>query len=400
MGKCLPGLFILTLATISFADECADKIIEFINAHAPGVRELVFFFFFELSFTLKPFFLETSKFVLLYLFSGVEEATRGEAPVDQSVEEGPKGTSTDPTSSPSCPPDISQSPPHSPSTVPLYSSPPTISPITISLDIPIRVEYLPDSVSVPSPIFLLQGYSSPISTLSSTSVPMSRTFSTITNPTKINLSDQNVPHLASLSKPTPILGSFSISPQTLSDSHPSNFSSLDILPPLSSSIIHDQVMSSCSFATSIVVPPSSFASSSSHNTSFPRKSRGGRLVEGKSSRGVLLGVDPQGEGGEIQGSFPHPLLILAPAISLFPSLYLSPPRDTFLRKGLDFSTKPRVSDYFPHTPSANPYFTNYSCSPKIFSPIVSFNEPSEYYLTCFPLLTLVTSSLDKTIGPC
>ena len=194
-------------------------------------------------------------------------------------------------------PDMSQSP-YSPSTVPLYSSPPTISPITISPDIPIRVEYLPDSVTVPSPIFLLQGYSSPTSILSSTSVSTSQTFSTITNPTTINLSDQNVPHLASLSKPTPILGSFSISPQTLSDSHPSNFSSLDVLPPLSSSIIHDQVMSSCSFAPSIVIPPSSFASSFSHNTSFPRKSRGGHLVKGKSSQGHSpRGRSPRGRRG-------------------------------------------------------------------------------------------------------
>ena len=137
---------------------------------------------------------------------------KGAAPVDQSAEEGPKGTSTDPTSSPSCPPDISQSPPpYSPLIVPLHSSP-TISPITISPDIPIRVEYLPDSVTVPSSIFLLQGYSSPVSTLSSTSVSMSQTFSTITNPTTISLPDQNVSHLASLSRPTPILGSFSISP--------------------------------------------------------------------------------------------------------------------------------------------------------------------------------------------
>ena len=152
--------------------------------------------------------------------------------VDQSAEEGLKGTSTDPTSFPSCPPDISQSPPpYSPLTVPLYNSPPKISPITISPDIPIRVEYLPDSVSVPSLTFLLQGYSFPTSTVSSTSVSVSQTFSTITNPTTINLSDQNVQHLIFLSKPTPILGSFSISPQTLSDSYPSNFSSLDMLPP-------------------------------------------------------------------------------------------------------------------------------------------------------------------------
>ena len=93
---------------------------------------------------------------------------KGEAPADQSAQEGLKGASTDPTSSPSCQSDISQSPPpFSPSTVPLYNSHPTISPITISPDIPIRVEYLPDSVSVPSPIFLLPGYSSPTSTLSS-----------------------------------------------------------------------------------------------------------------------------------------------------------------------------------------------------------------------------------------
>ena len=109
---------------------------------------------FSLSFFKKFFIL-----VPLHLFSAVEEAMEGVAPANQSAEERPKGTSTDPTSSPSCPPDISQSPsPYSPLIVPLYSSPPTISPITISPDIPIRVEYLPDSFTVLSPIFLLQGY--------------------------------------------------------------------------------------------------------------------------------------------------------------------------------------------------------------------------------------------------
>ena len=138
---------------------------------------------------------------------------KGVAPADQSAEKGPKGTSTDPTSSPSCPPHISKyPPPYSPSIVPLHSSPPTISPITISPDIPIRVEYLPDSVTVHSPIFLLQGYSPPMPTLSSTSLSTSQTFSTITNPTTISLPDQDISHLASLPRPTPILGSFSISP--------------------------------------------------------------------------------------------------------------------------------------------------------------------------------------------
>ena len=178
--------------------------------------------------------------VPLHLFSGVEEVMQGVAPVDQSAEERPKGTSTDPTSSPSCPPDISQFPPsYSPSVVPLYSSPPTISPITISPDIPIRMEYLPDSVPVPSPIFLLQGYSSSMSTLSSTFLSTSQTFSTITNPTITSLSGQDVLHSLPLSRPTPILGSFSISPWTLSDPCPSDSSSLDVLPPLSSSIICD-----------------------------------------------------------------------------------------------------------------------------------------------------------------
>ena len=177
--------------------------------------------------------------VPLHFFSGVEKTMEGVAPVDQSAEERPKGTSTDPTSSPSCPPDISQSLPHSPSIVPLYSSPPRISPITISPNIPIRVKYLPDSVTVPSPIFLLQGYSSSMSTLSSTSLSTSQTFSTITNPTIISLPSQDVSHPVSLPRPTPILGSFSISPQTLSGPCPSDSSSLDVLPPLSSSIICD-----------------------------------------------------------------------------------------------------------------------------------------------------------------
>ena len=306
----------------------------------------------------------------------------GAAPVDQSAKEGPEGISTDPTSSPSCPPDISQSPPpFSPLIIPLYSSPPTISPITISPDIPIRVEYLPDSVTVPSPIFLLQGYSSSMSTLSSTSLSTSRTFSTITNPTTISLPDQDVSHPASLPRPTPILGSFSISPQTLSDPYPSNSSSLDVLPPLSSSIICDQVLSSFSFAPSMVIPLSVLTSSPFHNSSFPRKSRDGHLVKGKSPRGR----SPRERRGN-----PRVLPTLSPHfsssscnLSFLQSLSISSQGYFSKEVALDLSTKPRVCNYFPHTPSVNPLFTNYSCSPKIFSPIVSFNEPSEYLFNMF-----------------
>ena len=223
----------------------------------------------------------------------------GVAPADQSVEERPKGTSTDPTFSPSCPPNISQSPPpYSSLIVPLYSSPPTISPIAISPDIAIRVEYLPDSVTVPSPIFLLQGYSSSMSTLSSTSLSTSQTFSTTTNLTIISLPDQDVSHPVSLPRPTPILGSFSVSPQTLSDPCPSDSSSLDVLPPLSSSIICDQVLSSCSFALSIVTPSSTLTLSPFNNTSPSKRSRGGHLAKGKSSQGhSSSGRPPRGRRG-------------------------------------------------------------------------------------------------------
>ena len=247
------------------------------------------------------------------------------------------------------------------------------------------MEYLPDSVTVPSPIFLLQGYSSPTSTLSSPSVSASQALSTITNPTTISLLDQNVSHPASSSKPTPILGSFSISPQTLSDSYPSNFSSLDVLPLLSSSIIHDQVMPSCSFAPSIVIPPSSLTSSSSHDT-FPKKSRGSHLVKGKSSRGH----SPRGRSSRERRGNSRILPTSSPHFSSSPcnlsfsqSLSISS-QGYFSKEGaLDLSTKPRVCDYFPHTPLVNPFFINYSCSPKIFSPIISFNEPSEYVFSMF-----------------
>ena len=247
-------------------------------------------------FFLKKFFI----LVPLHLFSGVKEAMEGVAPVGQSAEERPKGTFTNPTLSPSCPPDISQSPPpYSPSVVPLYSSPPTISPVTISPDIPIKVEYLPDSISAPSPIFLLQGYSSSMSTLSSTSLSTSQTFSTITNPTITSLPGQDVSHSVPLPRPIPILGSFTVSSWTLSDPCPSDSSSLDILPPLSSSIIYDQDLPSCSFTPSIVIPPSVLTLPPFHNTSSSKKSRGGHLVKGKSSRGhSSRGRPPRGRRGK------------------------------------------------------------------------------------------------------
>ena len=315
----------------------------------------------------------------------MEEVTQGVAPVDQSAEERPKGTSTDPTSSPSCPPDISKSPPpYSPLIVPLYNSPPTISPITISPNMPIRVEYLSDSVTVPSPIFLLQGYSSSMSTLSST-FNFTNLFYYI-NPTTTSLPGQDASHPMSLPRPTPILGSFSISPQTLSDPCPSDSSSLDILPPLSSSIICDQVLSSCSFAPSIVTPSSTLTLSPFHNTSPSKKSRGGHLAKGKSSWGhSSRGRPPWGRRGNPRiFPMPSPHFSSSSCNLPFPQSLSISSQGYFSKEGpLDLSTKPRVCSYFPQTLSVNLFFTNYSYSPKIFSPIVSFNEPSEYVFNMF-----------------
>ena len=225
-----------------------------------------------------------------------------------------------------------------------------------------------------------------MSTLSSTSLSTSQTFSTTTNPTTISLTGQDVSHPVSLPKPTPILGSFSISPQTLSDPYPSDSSSLDVLPPISSSVIHDQVLSSCSFAPSIVIPPSVLTSSPFHNTSFPRKSRGGHLVKGKSSQGhPSRGRPPRGRRGNSRIlPTPSPHFSSSSCNFSFPQSLSISSQGYFSKEGaLDLSTKPRVCSYFPQTPSVNPFFTNYSCSPKIFSPIVSFNEPSEYVFNTF-----------------
>ena len=70
----------MMLGTISSADECADKIIKFINSHTPGAQELVIFLSGIIS--LPPHFFKHVIWFFLYPFSGVEEATKGEVPVD------------------------------------------------------------------------------------------------------------------------------------------------------------------------------------------------------------------------------------------------------------------------------------------------------------------------------
>ena len=110
------------------------------------------------------------------------------------------------------------------------------------------------------------------------------------------------------------------------------------------------------------------------------------MVKGKSP----LGCSPRGRsqrgrrGNSRILPAPSPHFCSSPCNLSFPQSSSISSQRYFSKEGaMDLSTKSRVCDYFPHTPSVNPYFTNYSCSPKIFSPIVSFNEPSEYVFNMF-----------------
>ena len=174
---------------------------------------------------------------------------------------------------------------------------------------------------------------------------------------------------------------FSIPSQTLSDPCPSDSLSLDILHPLSSSITYDQDLPSCPFTPSIVIPPSVLTLPLSHNTSPAKKSRGGHLVKGKSSRGC------SSRGRRRNPRIlpkPSPLSHLSSCNLSFPQSLSISSQGYFSEEGaLDLSTKPKVCSYLPQNPTINPFFTNYSCSPKIFSPIVSFSEHSEYVFNMF-----------------
>ena len=318
----------------------------------------------------------------LCLFSGMEEAMEGAAPVDQSAQESPKGPFTDSTPTPSYSHDVSKPPPpYSPLVIPLLSSPSTISPVTNSPDIPIQVEYLSDPIPVPSPPFLLPGYSSPISTPSFTSLSTSHVSIIITNSTITSFSSQDAPHSVPLPRSTPIIGSLSLPSQTLIDPCPS---------------------SSYSSVPSKVIPSSDPTLPPSYNTLSLRKPRGGHSIRGKSSRGYSTrGKSP---GGQRRGSRTfsgHSSHLISSSQNLSSSQcpilpWGYPP----VVRALDLSTRPRVSSNLPQNPTINPFFTNYSCSPKVFSPIFFFNEPSEYVFTCFLSFTPVTFSLARTTGPC
>ena len=204
----------------------------------------------------------------------------GVAPVDQSAQERPKGPFTDSTPTPSYSHDVSRPPPpYSPPVIPLYSFPSTISPVTNSPDILIKVEYLSDPIPVPSPLFLLPGYSSPISTPSSTSFSTSQVSTIITNTTITSFSSQDAPYSVLLPRSTLIIGSLSFPSQALID-------------PYSSS--------SYSSVPSKVISPSVPTLPSSYSTLSLRKPRGGHSIRGKSSRGYSTREkSSRGKGGAL-----------------------------------------------------------------------------------------------------
>ena len=250
----------------------------------------------------------------------------GAAPVGQSPQEMSKESLTDSTSTLPYSHDVSKPP--SPCSSPVVLIP-------NSPDIPIKVEYFSDPISVPTPLFHLQGYPSSTSTPCCSSTSTLHVPSVIDNPALTNPSGQDVPYSVPLLRPTPIIGSFSMPSQTLADSYPSSSLSLDMLPPLSSSITHDQNLSSCSFVTPKIIPPSVSTLPLPCNTLSPGKPKGGHPVRGKSSRGhSFKDRFSRGRGRASKTLSRHSSCSNSSSHYLsFPSLHPYLPRDICLGRG-------------------------------------------------------------------
>ena len=267
------------------------------------------------------------------LFSEVEEAMDGVAPVDQSPQERPKGPSTD--SSSTLPYSYNVSNPSSPSSSPVVStlnSPSGVPSITIPPDIPIKVEYLPDPIPVPSPPFHFPGYSTSTSILGSSSISTLYTPHVTDSPVLVNPSGQEVSHSVPPFKSTPIIGSLSVPSQSLANPYSSSSFSFDMLLPLSSSVTYDQNLPSCSFATPKIISP--FTSTSPVPSSIlpSRKPRGRQPAREGPLEGTLLGENfLEVKGGVVLPSLGTLLtLVLVPTTFLFPILHPCLPRDICL----------------------------------------------------------------------
>ena len=321
------------------------------------------------------------------LLSEVEEVMEGAAPMDQSPQETPEGSSTDSTSTLPYSYDVSNCSSLSSSpVVSTFNSPSGVLSITTPPDIPIKVEYLSDPIPVPSLLFHFPYFSTSTSTPSSSSISTFHIPNVTNSPALAYPSKQDVSHPVPLFRPTPIIGSLYIS-QSLANPYPSSSFSFDMLPSLCSSITHDQNLPSCSFITPKIIP--SFTSTSPVSSSIlsPRKPRGRQLVRGKSSRGCShRGKSPRGSGRGsriLSGHFScsdsssHNL-------SFSQSSPISSQRYLPGEGALDYL--PDLGSVVTQNPTVNLFFTNYSCSPKVFSPIVSFNEPSEYMFNMFSFI--------------
>ena len=336
-------------------------------------------------------------------FSEVEEVMEEAAPVDQSSQEIPKGSSVDSTSTLPYSNNVSKPSSPCPSPVVLTPNSPSVIPyVTTPPDIPIKVEYLSDPISVPPPLFHLPRYSSSASTPSFSSVSTLHVPNVAYNTTSANFSGQDVSYSVPLFRSTPLIGSFSVPSQTMTNPCSSSSLSFAMLPPLSSSITHDQNLPSCSFVTPKIIPPFVPTSPTSHRTLSPRKSREGCPVKGKSSRECSSkGKSPRGQGrGSITLSGHYPQS--SSGSHNFSSSHTPPifSQRYFSKDGaLDLSTRHRLCTYLPQNPTLKPFFISYSCSPKIFSPIVFFNEPSEYVFNMFSFIYM--SCATKTASfPC
>ena len=145
--------------------------------------------------------------------------------------------------------------------------------ITIPPDIPIKVEYLPDSIPVPSLIHF-PGYSTSTSTPSSSSISTFYTPHVTDSPALASPSGQEVSNSVPPFRPTPIIGSLSIPSQSVTNPYSFSSFAFDMLPPLSSSVTYDKNLPSCSFATPKVIFPFTSTSPTSSSILSPRKPRG------------------------------------------------------------------------------------------------------------------------------
>ena len=215
------------------------------------------------------------------------------------------------------------------------NSPSGVSSITIPPDIPIKVEYLPDPIPVPSPLFHFPGYPTCTSTPSFSSISTLYTPHVTDSPALANPSGQKVSDSVPPFQPTPIIGSLSIPSQSLASPYSSSSFSFDMPPPLSSSVTHDQNLTFGSFVTPRVILPFTSTSPVSSSILSTRKPRRDSLLEESPPESIFPGENLQeAEGGVVLPSLGTLLtLVLVSTTFLLPILHPCLPMDICLGMG-------------------------------------------------------------------